>query len=49
MPAHPFVDIMAGVEEEEYDEEDEYEDEPAEEDDGLGEINNGKYIYFIRG
>ncbi len=49
MPSHPFVDIMAGVEEEEEDEEDEYEDELAEEDDGLGETNDGKYVCFVRG
>ncbi len=49
MPSHPFVDIMAGVEEEEEDEEDEDEDELAEEDDGLGETNDGKYVCFVRG
>ncbi len=45
MPAHPFVDVMAGVDEEEEEEEDE---EDEEEDEELREINDGKSLYFIR-
>lgn len=45
MPTNPFVDVMAGVDEEE---EDEYEDEVAEEGDELGEINDGRYVYLIQ-
>ncbi len=49
MPAHPFLDTMAGVEDEEdEDEEDEYEDEVVEDNEELHEMNDGKSLYFIQ-
>ncbi len=42
MPAHPFVDVMAGVDEEEEEEE---EEEGEEEEEEMRELNDGTLLH----